>query len=423
MNIADAEQIVIGSVFEQPELLSKLALKPEHFATQIYQQIYEHCLQAMTDNQPVAPIEIADSVERATGQQVYTHIADVMQALVSTRQAEASAKILKRHHLSKKLNAIGQVLVKAAEQEEFSEVDHVISELMKLGQTSEKHDRSLRSGIAGALKHIEERFESKVLPGVSTGIKRLDQVLLGWQRTRLYIIPARPAMGKTALLLNMGLAATRPGLISGEQGFEEMVMRIITIDSRIDGDRIQSGKLLENDWALLTASVARLKNKNMRIYDRPGMQITEVVAKAREWKHRHAIDVLLVDYLQLIRARADSKEREVALVAEALKNIAKDLDIPVIALAQVNRECEKRPDKRPTNSDLAQSGEIEKFADVIAPLYRDEVYNPDSPDKGIAEINITKNRHGPTGLIRTAFLKRQMRFFDLDPGNYKEVAE
>ena len=239
----------------------------------------------------------------------------------------------------------------------------------------------------------------------------------------LYITDGYVVTHNTALMLNLALAAKEPvGIISAEQGHEQMGLRLISIEGSLDSQKLRTGGFYDEEWDTLRKAVRRLTERNIRVNDEPGISISGIIRQARDWKFKYGIKALYVDYLQKIRATDKRMKRheQVGEVAGLLKNLARELEIPVVALAQVNRECEKRPNKRPLNSDLADASEIEKEADEILFLYRDEVYNPDSPDKGIAEIDISKNRHGPTGTVRCVFVGKFMQFKEIAPKTYQE---
>ena len=259
--------------------------------------------------------------------------------------------------------------------------------------------------------------------GVPSGLAKLDKILLGFHPGDLVVIGARPSQGKTALLLNMADAANVPcGIVSAEQAAMQILQRMVAIRSGVSAERIRAGELHDQDWPHLTEAAASLHATNTWIFDRGAPSITDVQRTARRWANGHGIKALYVDYIQRIRGgdpRAPRHER-VGEVAQGLKDIARELGIPVIALAQVSREVEKRNDKRPLMGDLSDSSEIEKEADQIVMLYRDEVYNHESSDRGTAELRIEKNRHGRIGFVRCAWLAESMRFRDLDGSYYTD---
>ena len=291
---------------------------------------------------------------------------------------------------------------------------------MDLTRSTAKHEHTIVEAMGEALNDIDEALQSGGLVGVNTGLPDLNDCLGGFYKSDLIVIGARPSVGKTCFALNIADRCGVPcGLISGEQASNQIGLRMMAISGRVSAHNMRRAKLDESEWAKLTNVLSKTKTKRMWIYDKPGPDINDVARQARKWKHSNDISILFVDYLQKIRGPKGGKKDngridEVAEVARSLKDIARELNIPVVALAQVNRDVEKRQDKRPTMSDLANSGEIEREADQIITLYRDEVYEPDSKYAGICEASVVKNRHGPTGVIKLAWSKEFMRFDGLE---------
>ncbi|WP_295802066.1 replicative DNA helicase [uncultured Microbulbifer sp.] len=297
------------------------------------------------------------------------------------------------------------------------------------------------------VERIDELFKSEGdLTGLSTGLEELDQRTSGWQPGEMIILAARPSMGKTALALNFVEAAMlsqeKPTLVfSMEMPSDSLVMRMLSSIGRIDQGRIRNGKLQEEDWPKLSSAVQKMKGKGLYIDDTPGLSPSEVRARVkrtvrdhtnklmqadprltREEAERRAMPALvMVDYLQLMQVKGSTEGRtqEISEISRSLKALAKEYECPVIALSQLNRGVEQRPNKRPMNSDLRESGAIEQDADVILFIYRDEYYNEDSPDKGLAELIIGKQRNGEIGTCRAAFVGKYTRFDNLAPEYYQ----
>jgi replicative DNA helicase len=246
----------------------------------------------------------------------------------------------------------------------------------------------------------------------------MDKFIGGFHNSDLVIVGARPAMGKTAFMLNLAINADAPvGIISAEQGMMQMGGRVIAIDGRINTAGIRSGKLEDEDYNRMTASYSRLRDRVIQFYDKPAPTLQDIVRQARKWKHNLDIKALYIDYVQRVKVDGKAPRHEqIGDVAMGLKELARELDIPVIALAQVNRSVEARTNRRPQMGDLKDSGVIEQEADVIAMLYRDEVYDENSQHKGIAEVDIKKNRHGDIGIVRTVWRAEYLRFEDLANG-------
>jgi replicative DNA helicase len=279
----------------------------------------------------------------------------------------------------------------------------------------------IREMVRDAFQKIQERFESKsAITGTPVGFHAMDRLTSGLQKSDLIILAARPSVGKTAFALNMAVhMAARErvptAVFSLEMSKEQLVQRMLCMESRVDGGRLRGGFLNDDDWPRLTHAASILSEAPIFIDDTPGLSPFEMRAKCRRLARSHQLGCVVVDYLQLMRVKgkSESREREIAEISMSLKSMAKELNIPVIALSQLNRSLESRQDKRPVLSDLRESGSIEQDADIIMFLYRDEVYHPDTDIPGIAEVIVAKHRNGPTGLVKLAFLKEYTRFENL----------
>lgn len=267
---------------------------------------------------------------------------------------------------------------------------------------------------------IEERCNSDSnIAGLETGFTQLDKILSGLQQTDLIILAGRPSMGKTALVMNIcryiGMQEKNILVFSLEMNKERLVKRMLSDISMVNYNAILNGHLNDSTWPKIIQARGVIESMPIMIDDSPGLSIVELRARAKMASIRHGVELIVVDYMQLMHDKADNREREIAQISLGLKNLAKELDIPVVALAQLNRSLENRPDKRPIMSDLRDSGSIEQDADVIIFTYRDEVYNKssDNPLKGIAELIIAKQRNGPTGKVKLAFLGQFLRFENL----------
>lgn len=280
--------------------------------------------------------------------------------------------------------------------------------------------------LKGALDRIDELFKTEgSLTGVSTGFSELDEKTAGLQKGDLIIVAGRPSMGKTSFAMNIvehaAMNEEAPVLVfSMEMSAESLVMRMLSSLGKIEQQRVRSGELRDDDWPKLSAAVGKLKDKPLLIDDTPALSPSEVRSRARRVLREHGrISLIMVDYLQLMQAGGtEGRTAEISEISRSLKAIAKEFECPLIALSQLNRGVEQRPNKRPVLSDLRESGAIEQDADVIAFIYRDEFYNEDSPEKGVAEIIIGKQRNGPTGICKLAFLGQYTRFENLAFGAY-----
>jgi len=268
---------------------------------------------------------------------------------------------------------------------------------------------------------VERLFERKELvTGVATGFLDLDRMTAGLQPADLIIVAARPSMGKTAFVLNIAQyvalhANTAVGLFSLEMSKEQLVMRMLCSEARVDNAKVRTGYLGERDFPRLAMAAGRLAEAPIFIDDTPAQNVLELRAKARRLKREANVGLIVIDYLQLMRGLTaqENRTQELSEISRSLKSLAKELGVPVIALSQLNRQVEQRADKRPMMSDIRESGSIEQDADVIMFIYRDEVYKADSQDEGVAEVVVGKQRNGPTGTVRLAFRREYTRFDNL----------
>ena len=306
-------------------------------------------------------------------------------------------------------------LLDEAEQEVFNIADHGARESGAI---------SIQDLLAKAVDRIDLLFKTKnAITGISTGYTDLDRKTSGLQASDLVIIAGRPSMGKTALAMNMvEHAALKSGLpvlvFSMEMPGEALAMRMIASLSRINQQSLRTGQLNDDDWARIPSSVAMLSEAKLFIDDTPALSPSEVRARARRVAREHGqLGLIVVDYLQLMQVPGHTENRvnEVSQISRSLKALAKELNVPVVALSQLSRSLEQRSDRRPIMSDLRESGAIEQDADLIMFIYRDEVYHPDSAEKGTAEIIIGKQRNGPIGMVRLTFLGEYTKFEDFTP--------
>lgn len=279
--------------------------------------------------------------------------------------------------------------------------------------------KEIKSLLVTAIDRIDRLYNSdEHITGLPTGFTDFDERTSGLQKSDLIIVAGRPSMGKTSFAMNIAenvsLETQRPvAVFSMEMPGEALTMRMMSSLGRIDQHRVRTGKLQEDEWPRLTSAVNMLSETKLFIDDTPALSPIEVRARARRLKREHGdLALIIIDYLQLMQAPEARENRvaEISAISRSLKSLARELDIPVIALSQLNRSLEQRPNKRPIMSDLRESGAIEQDADLIAFIYRDEVYNEDTPDKGIAEIIIAKQRNGPIGTTRLTFLGKYTKF-------------
>ncbi len=329
------------------------------------------------------------------------------------------AEIVRENWRRREAVQVGLELVSAARAGQADAVDVAAGRLLSLNAVVTACEYTGKQALQQAWREVDRNFANDgKLPGITTGLRALDEILGGWHDSDLTIIGGRPAMGKTAFLGGLIEAAAdagkRPGVISAEQPAVQLALRRLSLVSSVAATKLRNGQLEDEDWTRLQVGMTDAIAREMWIYDRSAVTLDELVGIARKWKHTHGIGCLFIDYAQRISVPRADRISEVSQVARGMKNLARDLQIPVIALAQVVKGVDQRQgDKRPNAGDLANSDELTREADQILMLYRDEVYNRESPDKGLAEILIEKNRHGPTGFKKVAFLQETMKFADL----------
>jgi replicative DNA helicase len=346
----------------------------------------------------------------------------------SAANIAAYAEIVRQKATLRNAIQVAMTLVDSAFEPRGAEpgtlLDAAIGDLMALTRSESNHDHTLKQAVTAAFDDMVAAYQNGgTLPGITTGFSRVDKRLGGFHAGDLVVIGARPAMGKTALLVNLAEAACEAGhsigFISGEQSAKQLGQRAMSRTSGVAAERMRGGDLEDEEWPRLTDAVSKLVGHRFFIHDRSAPTMDEVRRKSRQWRQEFDIQALYVDYAQRIRVpKAQSRVDEVAEVARSLKDLARDLGIPVIALAQVVKNVDTREDKRPSMSDLANSDELVREADLIAMLYRDEVYNENSTARGIAEFNVEKNRHGPCGQFELAWIAETMRFGDLARGDF-----
>jgi replicative DNA helicase len=280
--------------------------------------------------------------------------------------------------------------------------------------------------VADAFRLLSHRYENRgQLTGISTGFTDLDELTAGLQPSDLIIVAARPSMGKTAFAMNIAEAAAMRGkksvaVFSMEMSASQLALRLISSMGRIHQQHLRTGDLAEEDWPRVTSAITMLSEAKIFIDDTPAMSPVEMRARSRRLQREHGLDMIVIDYLQLMQVPGNKENRatEISEISRGLKALAKELNVPVIALSQLNRSLEQRADKRPMMSDLRESGAIEQDADLIMFIYRDDYYNKESPDKGLAEIIIGKQRNGPTDTAKLTFLGHYTKFENFAPDSY-----
>lgn len=426
-HITEIEQQVIGGLIMSPSLARQIELENWHFSSEVYGKIYSEIQAMVTENLAYDVTTVADRLEKNTGLNYLPQCMDAARyATIKVDLAKHKADLIKKQALKRRAQMIvseGQNLLANGED---TAVDFLISELMALDKGQDKYEWNMQEAAKAAVSKVEEAYKRHLdggTVGTPTGLKDINEKMGGFHDSDLVIIGARPAMGKTAAAINMMIGSgVRAGFISSEQGHDQIGQRCLAIAGGVSMHNMRSGQMNDSDWSGMVGATERLLKTNSLINDNPSITIQELVRQARKWKHQDNIEILFVDYAQRIRSTRNHKNVTDVMgeVIPALKSLARELDIPVVSLAQVKREVESRNDKRPLMGDLSDASIIEKEADQIVMLYRDEVYNPETEQKGIIELLYEKNRHGPTGRIKAAWRGECLQVRDLAPEHFQQ---
>lgn len=346
---------------------------------------------------------------------------------------KAYAEIVHEYSVLRNLIQVGHDIANTAynadgrpSRDLLDEAERLVFQIAEQSAGNREGFENIKALLTKAVEKVEELYKSdEPLTGISSGFSKFDEMTSGLQNSDLIIVAGRPSMGKTTFAMNLAenaavSAEKTVAVFSMEMPGDQLALRMMSSLGRIDQHNLRTGKLQDHDWPRLTSSVAMLSKAKIFIDDTPALSPTELRARSRRLKREHGLDMIILDYLQLMQINGSTENRatEISEISRSLKALAKELQVPVIALSQLNRSVEQRPDKRPVMSDLRESGGIEQDADVILFIYRDEVYNPESSDKGTAEILIRKQRNGPIGKVRLAFLGQFTRFENLSYEDY-----
>lgn len=428
----EAEQAVLGAIFLEPSSLTLASeiLIPEDFYRAVHQKIFNVMLKLNDQGKAVDLITVTEELAAAkiledTGGVSY--LSELAGSVPTAANIEYYAKIVEEKSLLRRLIRTATGIA----QDGYSREDEV--EVL-LGEAEKSILEVAQRKNAGAFHNIKdvlvrtydniETMHNRVgdITGIATGFAELDKMTAGFQRNDLIIVGARPSVGKTAFALNIAQnVATKTGenvaIFSLEMGAEQLVMRMLCAEGNIDAQRLRTGSLTDEDWGKLTMAMGSLSNAGIFIDDTPGVKITDIRSKCRRLKQEHGLGMILIDYLQLILGSGrsgENRQQEVSEISRSLKALARELQVPVIALSQLSRGVEQRQDKRPMMSDIRESGSIEQDADIVAFLYRDDYYDKESENKNIIEIIIAKQRNGPTGTVSLAFVKEYNKFVNLE---------
>jgi replicative DNA helicase len=428
----EAEQAVLGAIFLEPTALTTASeiLVPEDFYRASHQKIFRTMLQLSDRGEPVDLVTVtseladANSLEEIGGVSYLTELAN---AVPTAANIEYYAKIVEEKSILRRLIRTATSIAQDGYTRE-DEVEDLLNEAeRKILEVSQRKNTSGFQNIKDILVKTYDNIEmlhnrKGEITGIPTGFIELDRMTAGFQRSDFIIVAARPSVGKTAFALNIAQnVATKTGenvaIFSLEMGAQQLVMRMLCAEGNINAQNLRTGKLTTEDWGKLTMAMGSLSNAGIYIDDTPGIRVSEIRAKCRRLKQEQGLGMVLIDYLQLIQGSGrnrENRQQEVSEISRSLKALARELDVPVIALSQLSRSVEQRQDKRPMMSDLRESGSIEQDADIVAFLYRDDYYDKDSENKNIIEIIIAKQRNGPVGTVQLAFIKEYNKFVNLE---------
>ncbi|VFM95475.1 MAG: primary replicative DNA helicase [Candidatus Kentron sp. G] len=437
----EAEQSVLGGLMLDEAAWDRIAdkVRSEDFYRRDHRVIFDAVHQLVQDDSPVDVITVSEWLEKRNEIQDVgglAYLAELAKNTPSAANIVAYADIVRERSVLRGLIQAGNEISQYAFNPEgrtsvelLDRAEQLVFSLAEQGKRGSDGSTSVKEILVDVVNRIDTLFHrDDPITGTATGFKDLDGKTSGLQAGDLVVIAGRPSMGKTALAMNIAEhAAIKDRLpvviFSMEMPAEQLIMRMISSLGRLDQHIVRTGKLTDNDWPRLTSAVSILNETSLFIDDTPALTPTELRARCRRLKREHGLGLVIVDYLQLMQVPGTRENRatEISEISRALKALARELNLPLVALSQLNRGLEQRPNKRPIMSDLRESGAIEQDADVILFIYRDEVYNEDSPDKGIAEIIIGKQRNGPIGHINLTFLNQYTRFenyFEQKEGEY-----
>jgi len=423
----EAEQYVLGACLEPGEAFAKAleVLEVDDFYKTSHRKIFLAMQELFSAGEPIDILTLSerlnknDALEAVGGLDYLSHL----EAVAPTSAAlPHHARIVRDKKILRDLiETATEIVVKSYDDSEETDVilDRAEQSIFRISEKKSKRSFfKIKEVIKRSFDSIEKLFDKPgMVTGVETGFTDLDQLTSGLQASDLIIIAGRPSMGKTSFALDIARFAAMKrkiptAIFSLEMSKEQLGIRLLCSDARISSQKLRTGFLKSSDWPNLTAAAGRLSEAPIFIDDSPQLSTLDVRARSRRLQSEHSIGLIIIDYLQLMHGRSSSESRqlEISEISRGLKGLAKELDIPIIALSQLSRAVESRPDKRPLLSDLRESGSIEQDADVVAFIYRDEFYNKDSPVSGTAEILIRKQRNGPIGDIRLAFIGEYTRF-------------
>jgi replicative DNA helicase len=426
----EAEQSVIGSLLIDRDAIIRVAsmLKADDFYHGANGVIYQAILDLYNRREPTDFVTLSDELQRrerldSIGGVAY--LSSLLNVVPTAVHVEYYGKIVERTATLRRLIDAGAQIVSIGYRDGIDVEDALDSSERAIFDVSQRRTTRDFQSIADVLERFFDQIDYMQqnrgsLVGVPTGFADLDKLTGGLQKSDLIIIGARPSIGKTAFALGIAygagvLHAKTVGIFSLEMSAEQLVQRLLSTETGVDSHRLRLGQIDDHEWDRISRAFGRLAEAQIYIDDSAGLSIMELRSKCRRLQAERGLDLLVIDYLQLMSGRrSENRVQEISEISRGLKSIARELNIPVIALSQLSRQIESRSDHHPLLSDLRESGSIEQDADIVMFIYRDEVYDPNSEQKGIAEISIAKHRNGPVGTVNLRFFQKTARFADLD---------
>lgn len=430
-NSLEAEQSVIGSMIMDKEaiVIASETLIKEDFYHQQYGILFEAMIELYNEEQPVDVVTLQNRLrEKDVPAELSSmeFVGELVTAVPTSANIKYYANIVKEKATLRKLIKVNEEIANECYLQNES-VDDIMADTEKkifnLLQNKSGGDYvPIKTVVINALEKIEQASKTKgSVTGIATGFVDLDYRMSGLQPSDLILVAARPSMGKTAFVLNIAQYVAFhsdlcTAIFSLEMSKEQLVNRLFSLESRVDAQLLRSGNLADSDWEKLIEGAGTIGGSKLIIDDTPGISISELRSKCRKYKLEHDLKLIIIDYLQLMsgNGKSDSRQQEISDISRSLKSLARELNVPVIALSQLSRQVEQRPDHRPMLSDLRESGAIEQDADVVMFIYRDDYYNKDTPDKNIAEIIIAKQRNGPIGTVNLVWLPQYTKFANME---------
>lgn len=427
----EAEQAVLGGLMIDNSTWDQVSdvVMQEDFYRADHRLIYDAIFSLAEENNPYDVVTISEWLEsrnELNNVGGLSYLGSLAKNTPTAANIKAYAKIVRERSVLRQLISVSTGIAESAynpdgrtSAELLDMAESKVFEIAEKGGRSEGGYAKIQDLLVKAVDRIDELYQSdKAYTGIPTGFDDFDDMTSGLQKADLVIIAGRPSMGKTSFAMNLvenaAIKHKQPvAVFSMEMPGDQLVMRMMASLGRIDSNKIRTGKLEDADWPRLTSAVGILNEAPIFIDDTPGLNPMEIRSRARRIHREHGLGMIVIDYLQLMQSakgNGENRATEISEISRSLKGLAKELGVPVLALSQLNRSLEQRPNKRPIMSDLRESGAIEQDADLIVFIYRDEVYNEDSPDKGTAEIIISKQRNGPIGMARLTFLGKYTRF-------------